>query len=259
VVALIGLITYLLGSFQITFLAVEFSLVGVVLAGLFGRRLSLGNTIFLSTLLMLLLGLGMLILMGLSSGMGPVEMILGYLGNQLNEAVQTYETVDPDHVTSVELNAYAKAFMAIISRIYPSLMIVGTGFALWLNVVIAKPVFKMGNLPYPTFIPMDRWQAPDHLVWGLIASGFALFLPFENIQFAAINALIVILAIYLFHGLSIILFFLNKYHVPSWVRLGIYFLIVLQQLLMAVLTFAGLFDQWIDFRRIHRRANSPTT
>jgi uncharacterized protein YybS (DUF2232 family) len=149
--------------------------------------------------------------------------------------------------------------MATISQIYPSLMIIGTGFALWLNVVIARPLFRMGNLAYPEFISMDRWQAPDHLVWGLIISGFALFLSSESIQFLAVNALIVILAIYLFHGLSIIVFFLNKYHVPSWIRLGIYVLIVVQQLFLAVLTFAGLFDQWIDFRKIHRRADSQTT
>jgi uncharacterized protein YybS (DUF2232 family) len=138
-------------------------------------------------------------------------------------------------------------------------MIIGTGFALWLNIVIAKPLFKMRNLAYPDFISMDRWQAPDNLVWGLIAAGFALFFSSGSIEFLAINTLIVILAIYLFHGLSIIVFFLNKYNVPSWIRLGIYFLIIVQQLLLAVLTFAGLFDQWVDFRKIHRRADSPST
>jgi len=259
VVAAIGLITHLVGYSQLSLLALEFSLVGLGLAELFRRRLSLGNTIFLATLLMLLLGLGMLVLLGLTKDMGPIDMILSYLGSHLDAAIQTYEDMDPSQVNAVELNAYAKFFMATVSKIYPSLMIVGTGFALWLNVVIARPLFKMGKLAYPEFIPMDRWQAPDHLVWGLIASGFALFLSSEGIQFLAVNALIVILAIYLFHGLSIILFFMNKYRIPSWMRFGIYFLIIVQQLLMAVLTFAGLFDQWIDFRKIHRRAGSPTT
>lgn len=259
VVAAIGLIAYLVGYSQITLLALEFSLVGIGLAELFRRRLSLGNTIFLATLFMLFIGLGMLVMMGLSRDMGPIEMVLSYLGSQLHAAIQTYEDAGPGHVNAVELNAYAKAFMATLSQIYPSLMIVGTGFALWLNVVIARPLFKIGKLEYPEFISMDRWQAPDHLVWGLIVSGFALFLPSQSIQFLAINALIVILAIYLFHGLSIIVFFLNKYRVPSWIRLGIYFLIIVQQLFLAVLTFAGLFDQWIDFRKIHRRADSQTT
>jgi len=259
VIAVIGVIAYVAGYSQITLVVLEFSLVGMSLAELFRRNLSLGNTIFVATLFMLLLGMGMLVIMGLSRNLGPIEMVLGYLGSQLNEAIQTYKDANPGNQSVLELDAYAKAFMAMISQIYPSLMIIGTGFALWLNIVIARPLFRMGKLAYPAFISMDRWQAPDHLVWGLIIAGFALFLSSESIQFAAVNTLIVILAIYLFHGLSIIVFFLNKYHVPSWIRLGIYFLIIIQQLLLAVLTFAGLFDQWIDFRKIHRRADSQTT
>jgi uncharacterized protein YybS (DUF2232 family) len=85
-------------------------------------------------------------------------------------------------------------------------------------------------------------------------SGFALFFLSGGIKLIAINVLIVIMAAYLFHGLSIILFFLNKYKIPSWMRIGIYFLIIVQQLFLAVLALAGLFDQWIDFRKIHRRA-----
>jgi len=201
----------------------------------------------------------MLTIMGLSRNMGPIEMVLSSLGSQLDAAIQTYVDANPDQPNALELKAYARVFTSTISKIYPSLMIVGIGFAVWLNVIIARPLFRMGNLAYPEFISMDRWEAPDHLVWGLIISGFALFLSSVGIQFLAINALIVILAIYLFHGLSIIVFFLNKYHVPSWIRLGIYFLIVVQQLFLAVLTCVGLFDQWIDFRKIHRRADSQTT
>jgi uncharacterized protein YybS (DUF2232 family) len=64
------------------------------------------------------------------------------------------------------------------------------------------------------------------------------------------------MAIYLFHGLSIILFFLNKYNVPSWIRAGVYILIMVQQLFLGVLALAGLFDQWVDFRKIHRRLDN---
>jgi uncharacterized protein YybS (DUF2232 family) len=186
-------------------------------------------------------------------------MVLNYLGGHLSAAIKAYEEANVANQNAIELKAYAKAFMATITQIYPSLMIVGTGFALWLNVVIAKPLFKLRNLEYPDFIPMDRWQAPDNLVWGLIVAGFALFLSSGNIEFLAINTLIVISAIYLFHGLAIVVFFLNKYKVPTWIRFGIYFLIMVQQLFFAVLILAGLFDQWVDFRKIHRRAANSST
>jgi len=71
----------------------------------------------------------------------------------------------------------------------------------------------------------------------------------------AINVLIVAMAVYLFQGLSILFFFLNKYHVPTWMRVGIYFLIAVQQVFFALMALVGLFDQWIDFRKIHKRRN----
>jgi uncharacterized protein YybS (DUF2232 family) len=135
-------------------------------------------------------------------------------------------------------------------------MIIGTGFAVWLNVVIAKPLFHMGQLEYPDFDPMDCWQAPEGLVWVVIVSGFALFFLSGGIRLLAINALIILMFVYLFHGLSIVLFFLNKYRVPSWIRIGVYFLIIIQQLFLVLLALAGLFDQWIDFRKIRRRQES---
>ena len=80
-----------------------------------------------------------------------------------------------------------------------------------------------------------------------------LFLSLPQVRWLAINALIVMMAVYVFHGLSILMFYLNKYRVPPWIRFGVFFLIVFQQIFIIGLALAGLFDQWIDFRRIHSR------
>ena len=119
------------------------------------------------------------------------------------------------------LKLFGTSFIDAVSKIYPSLMIIGTAFIVWLNIVMAKVLFKIGNLEYPDFGPMDNWQTADTLVWGAIAAGFALLIPSENIQFLAINTLIIIMAVYLFQGLAITLFFINKYHAPLWMRVGI--------------------------------------
>ncbi len=252
----IGLLANLMGQPQAIIFVIEFSIIGMGLSELFRREMALGQTLLLATVFMLLLGLGLLFFIGLSKNMGPIEMILAYMAEHLNATIAAYKDVSVEGTDAQALETYAKAFMLVISKIYPSLMIIGTGFALWLNIVIAKPLFRLWNLKYPRFEPMDRWQSPEWLVWGIVISGFALFLSSGSIEFLAINALIVILAIYLFHGLSIVLFFLNKFKVPTWIRVGAYVLIMVQQLFFVVLILAGLFDQWADFRRIHRRADS---
>jgi uncharacterized protein YybS (DUF2232 family) len=234
----------------------EFSLLGLVLSELFRRKFSIEQTLFLGTMFMLLLCFGILFFFALSRNMGPFEMMLDYLKSHLDLALKTYKEAGIQPEKAIELEAFAKSFMNTISMIYPSLMVIGTGFAVWLNVVTAKPLFRMGNLEYPDFGAMDQWRSPDGLIWGVIVAGFALFLSSGSIKLIAINAVIIMVAIYLFHGLSILLFFLNKYHVPSWIRAGIYFFLVIQQLLWIILILAGLFDQWIDIRKIRRTRDS---
>ena len=252
----IMLVAELTGHPPIVLLGLEFSLLGFVLGAIFKKKLGIGQTVFLATLCMLMIGFCSLFLLALSKNMGPIEIVLNFFHAQLKEAVKAYEGIGMPREKAQELEVYGKTFIDIISKTYPSLMILGTGFAVWLNVVIAKPLFRLGNLKYPKFVDTDRWQAPEILIWVVIVSGFALFLFSGGIKLLAINALIVMMAIYFFHGLSIVLFFLNKYAVPRWARFGIYFLIVFQQLFFGLLALTGLFDQWFDFRKIQKKIDS---
>ena len=155
--------------------------------------------------------------------MGPFEIVHAFVKGHLEATFEIYRemAVSPDG--AAEFESFEKAFIAAFLTIYPSLMITGTGIVVWLNVVTAKPLFRIGNLKYPEFGPTDRWSAPERLVWCVILSGFALFLTEGVIKFICVNVFIVLMSIYLFHGLAILLFFLNKFQVPRWIRVGVYF------------------------------------
>jgi len=250
----VGLITRIAGFPQIVFFCLEFSLLGVIISEIYRRKFTFGFTIFLGTVLMLLLGAIILFLIGLSRKMGPLEVILDYFQNNLMEIIQSYEKMGLDQEKVLQFRQFSKALTDMIKKIYPSLMIIGTGCVVWVNVIISKPLFSIGNLQYPDFDPMDRWRAPELMVWGVIAAGFALFLPLTSIKFLAINALIVMVIIYVFQGLSVVLFFFNKFNIPNWIRFGLYFLFIFQQVFLIGLAIAGFFDQWIDFRKIQKIA-----
>lgn len=252
----VGLAAKLAGIAQIFLFAAEFAILGLFLAELFRRNLSIAQTVFLATAFMLVLAMVFVSLVALSSGKGPVEMILGYLQSHLQATLQSYGQMGVSPEKTAQIEAYGKAVMDLISRIYPSLMILGTGFVVWINVMIGRAVLRMRKLNYPAFEGLERWRAPDSLVWVVIVTGFALFLSSGVIKLLAINTLIVMMAVYVFHGLSILLFFFAKYRVPVWVRICVYFFIVVQQVFLAILALAGLFDQWVDFRKIHKRTQS---
>jgi uncharacterized protein YybS (DUF2232 family) len=255
-VLIIGLISNLAGFPQIIFLCLEFSLLGMIISEIYRRKFTFGYTVFWGTTLMLGIGAVMLTVIGSTRNMGPLALVLDYFQSNLQETVHMYENMGTDQDKAFQFQEYIKVFIGIISKVYPALVIIGTGFVVWINIVISKPLFRLAKLKYPDFGPLDQWRSPELMVWGVIAAGFSLFLTVGGIRLLAVNALIVMLMIYVFHGLSIILFFFNKYRVPPWIRFGAYFLIIIQQIVLVGLATAGLFDQWIDFRKIHAKRES---
>jgi len=250
---IIGLIGKLAGYQHIVIFCLEFGLLGLIISEIYRRELSFVLTIFWGTLLMLFVGAIFLFIIGLSRKMGPLELIIDYFQTNLMQAFAIYENTGLDQGKVAQLQQYGKLLSDLITKVYPSLIIVGTGFVVWLNVVVSKPLFRLRNVKYPDFGQLHMWQAPEIMVWGVIAAGFALFFPVTGIKLISINSLIVMSVIYVFSGLSIVMFFLNRYNIPSWARVGIYALIIIQQMFLLLLALAGLFDQWIDFRKIHKR------
>jgi uncharacterized protein YybS (DUF2232 family) len=251
---IVGLIARVAGYPHVVIFGLEFGLVGLTLSEIYRRKYTLGFTMLWGTCATLIIGAVFLTLIALSQNMGPIEMILGYFQQNLGATIRAYKEAGLESEKVAQLKEYGKILADILAMIYPALSVVGSGLVVYIAVVLSKPIFRLGNIRYPDFAPMDQWRSHDLMVWGVIGAGFALFLPIGGIRFVATNGLIVMGVIYVFHGLAIVLFFLNKYRVPHWVRFGIYLLILFQQIFWIVLALAGLFDQWIDFRRIHKRA-----
>jgi uncharacterized protein YybS (DUF2232 family) len=248
-----GLIAAFTRQGQLIFLCLEFSLLGLILSEIFRRKVPIGASVLLGTCFLLMLGLLVLAVAGLRKNLGPLDMVYAYLLESLEETARIYTQAGADPEKAGEFEEYLKALKEGIALIYPSLMVVGSAFVVGLNVVMSRPLFRKRNLEVPDFGALDRWQSPELMVWGLIAAGFSLFLSFSPLRLVAVNALVIMLAIYFFHGLSVLLFYLNKYRVPPWMRFGVYALILLQQILVIGVTMAGLFDQWLDLRRIHQK------
>jgi uncharacterized protein YybS (DUF2232 family) len=253
---ILGIIATLAGFPYIIFFGIELGLLGLVISEIYRRELTFGLTVFVGTGLMLCIGAVMLLLVGLPKGMSPMDLTLTYFQENISGAIEAYRETGLEPEKLQQLEEFGKLLTDILSKVYPALLVIGTGFVVWLNIVLSRPLFTLKALKYPDFEPMDRWRAPEFMVWGFIASGFALFLPTTGIKLLGINALLVMGVIYAFHGFSIVLFFLNKYRVPPWIRFVVYVMIVFQQLFLLILAMAGLFDQWFDFRKIYKRQTS---
>lgn len=250
---ILSLIARLIGYPHLILFCILLGLVGLIIYETFKREFTIGMTIFWGTVLMLFTGAVFLFFITLSTGTGAIQLIVEYLQTNVDRAIGLYEEMGLDHQTMIQLKQFGAILNSLVAQVYPALIIIAAGFIIWINVVISRPLFRLRGIRYPDLGRADMWYAPEFLVWGVIAAGFSLFFPVTGIKFIALNSLIVLIVIYVFHGLAITMFFFNKYNIPPWARFGVYFLIMIQQIFLFVLALAGLFDQWIDFRKIHKK------
>lgn len=246
----VGLLANLAGYPQMMISCFESSLLGLILSELYRRRFTLGFTIVLGTCSVLIVSVLLLSLVASSEKMGFTEMDPESHDSRDEEIIQAYKGLGIDEDAAIK---FQKIMEDIIPKIYPAIFILGTVLNVSFLVLLSRPLFRFKDLPYPDFGPMDQWQAPELMVWGVIVTGFSLFLTTGSIKWFAVNALIVMGAIYMFHGLSITQFFLNKYRAPLLGRLGVYLLIIILPYFLVTLAIAGLFDQWADFRKLNQK------
>jgi uncharacterized protein YybS (DUF2232 family) len=138
----------------------------------------------------------------------------------------------------------------VMVRILPGLSVSACLLITWACLMLARPLFRARQLPYPDFGPLNQWQAPEVLVWVAIASGALLLVPEKTIKVLGINGLIVLMTVYFFQGMAITTFFFQKKRFPFILRVFLYSLIVVQQFLLLLVIALGFFDTWLNFRKL---------
>jgi uncharacterized protein YybS (DUF2232 family) len=104
-----------------------------------------------------------------------------------------------------------------------------------------------------TGIPRDflrKWRSPEWLVWPALFCGAFHVFEVEILSDLARNALIPILLIYFFHGMSILAFFLDSLRLRGPFRVAFYGAAIV--FLTPMVVSFGFFDLWFNFRRRNR-------
>ncbi len=153
-----------------------------------------------------------------------------------------------------EVESSLLAAVPAVIRIMPGITVSCIIGIAWLNELFARRYCRAAGLHECIAQDWTLWKAPEPLVWAVIASGAALMVPIPGWKLVAMNVMIVLGGIYFLHGLSITAFYLNKWKLPLFLRALIYGFLALQQFASMALAIMGLFDMWMDFRRLTRKA-----
>jgi uncharacterized protein YybS (DUF2232 family) len=227
----------------------EVGLVGLVLPELFETNLSVEKTVAITAGVVITTGGLMLVLYSLLSATSPWTVASNYLTKSAELAMDMYREMGASEEDVGIAAESVEGIVHIALRILPSIVVVATLFLVWTNLLLARFLFQSKRLFYPDFGRLNQWKAPEPLVWAVIASGILLLVGNSGITMIGINSLIILMMIYFFQGIAIVSFYVEKKQFPRLLRVMLYGLIAMQQLLLLLVIAVGFFDTWIDFRR----------
>jgi len=254
-----GLMAMIIGDITVDLLFFfELLLLGFIMAELMEWRLSIERTILYSCLAVVASGVCCLVVYSAVSHADIFSMVSEYISKSIDMVIAMFREMGMSEKDIQTVSSYRDSFQYVLVRIIPALTIATALITIWINILLARPLLKTKGIPYSDFGKLNTWKAPDHLVWGFIASGFMLILQVKPIWVIGLNGIIILMIIYFFQGAAIVSFYFEKKHFPRLLRFYIYTFafIALRELLICFLSIIGLFDTWIDFRKLEKKINN---
>ncbi len=174
---------------------------------------------------------------------GIGEMIQGYISQYLELTSALYTDMG---IEKQQIDALNAAFVVVM----PGMFIVSYMTTVWLNVLIIKRLLARIGIQLKNMAALNRFRAPDSLVWAAIGLGVLLALPVGSVKYVVINCLIILLLIYFFQGIAVISFYFQKKESPTFLKVFCYGLIAVQIYFLILVIGLGFFDNWINFRKL---------
>jgi uncharacterized protein YybS (DUF2232 family) len=141
------------------------------------------------------------------------------MAQQLDSAMRMQEKIGFSQESLAMLKERAPQIVDVMLQILPALLLLSFAFIVLINILYLGRRFPDRRAQWFSLVHLREWKGPEALVWGLIACGFALFIPdLGLLRIVALNFLLVIGAFYFAQGLAVIGFFFHKNNVPRFLR-----------------------------------------
>ncbi len=209
---------------------------------------------------LVLAGSWILILAALSIGsdMSAYGQFLSSLDEGITEALNYYrQNNDISADTLVMLETTLHWMKVYIPKVMPSILGSFILALTWFTMVLGNILVPKtgGSAPWVSY---QLWQLPEKVIWLVIGAGLLALLPIQLLRTIGVNVLVLLSMIYCFQGLSIAVFFMNKWKVPLLLRSFFYVMIIFQSFGTILLLVFGIGDIWFDFRKLKpKEVNQP--
>jgi hypothetical protein len=223
-------------------------LVGFILGELLEYRFPINKTMLYTCGVVLISAIVSLFIFSGVSGKNLFTILSQYVAHN----IELYQSLGMSEENLRLIQGSLDKIQYILVRIIPALTIASMLMVIWINILISKALLKGKYRLHSDYEKLNQWQAPDFLVWAVIACGLLMLFPAGAAKLFGINVLLISMTIYFFQGMGIVSFFFERKKVPRFFKILLYSLIALQQLALLAVIGIGLFDMWFDFRKLKK-------
>ncbi len=229
---------------------VELLIIGFVLGELIEMNISIERTMVYTCGAVVSTSLAGLLIVSSLTGQSLLSLVSDYIRKNLELSMALYRDMGVSEEALQLLAHSLNKLQEVLLGITPALVIISTLITAWVVLLLAKPLFLRKGLFFPEHGNLNRWKAPEFLVWAVIGSAVMLLIPHSFLRTVGLNGLMISLTVYFFQGMAIVSFFFEKKHLPRLLRIFLYSLIFFQQIVLLVVVGLGFFDIWVNFRKL---------
>lgn len=184
------------------------------------------------------------------NGQGIASLLSSYVAENVKLTLSFYESMGMSPENIQLISDSVEAIEYVLVRIIPALIVIVLTFVVWVDILFIKKILSQKGIFLKALQDLNRWKAPEQLVWVAIFLAILMFIPGKNIKIIAFNCIMVLMPVYFFQGIAIVSFVFEKKKLPPLIKLFIYSFIAIQQILILVIVGLGFFDTWMNFRKL---------
>ena len=250
-VLIFGVLWFLVGEKQTLLFMAEYAVMALVLGEMIRAKFPGDWCIGASSLVSA--GVSILLLIALLGDQDTT--IRDFFEKQIRahfvQSMEAFEAAGDSEADIADMRAFVDKTIGGFASAYPAFVLIGSLVSAMANYgllrIVWRRVYGPGLFSESTFA---EWICQENLVWGFIASSVALFLGQGIMADAGLNLFVVMMVIYFAQGMSIVTHFLQARKVPVFLWIALFILIFAQPLFIGLVAGIGVFDIWVDFRKI---------
>ena len=187
---------------------------------------------------------------GMMTGTNPYNLLLKALDLGLEQTLELSKSkeagLSPEMIAG--LGETTAATREAIPRILPGLLAVMSMFTVWLNMALINNLCGRLTSSAP-WGAHATWRLPDHLVWLPIGAVVVALFGQDALQNAGGWLIMISSTLYFFQGLAVLMALFERWRLPPFVRMILYFAVFLQTYGLILIALLGLLDVWCNFRK----------